>query len=87
MSPSYWSASKKANVMVETLPLPHARNALAKLNRGEYAGENGEPPGLTEELELREALEQRILDLESERAANDEAAHPAHPAHDEETNR
>ena len=78
MSPSYWSASKKAALIIEAMTLPHARNALAKMDRGEYVGSDGGPPSAQEAIELREALEQRILDIEAERATNDEASHPVH---------
>lgn len=76
MSPSYWSASKKAAVIIEAMSLPHARNALSKLGRGEYVGPDGGPPSTQDALEIREALEQRILDLEAERAANVPTPHP-----------
>lgn len=69
---SWYSSSKKQQQPVEQMTLPHARNVLAKLNRGEGVSEDGTPLHEQAEGELREALELHILELESRARANAE---------------
>lgn len=67
----WFSASKNGEVPVATMSLPQAKNCLAKLNRGEATGPDGKELPFGAVLVVRDALEQRILDVEAERAEND----------------
>ena len=56
----FWSASRKGYVAVEDMSFHHARNALAKLDRGDYLNEQGEAPGAVDTVELRNALQRQV---------------------------
>lgn len=67
----WFSASKGGEVEIATMSAPQARNCLAKLNRGEATGPDGKELPFGAVLVIREALEQRILDVEAERRADE----------------
>ena len=56
----WWSESRKGYQSVEDMGAHHARNALAKLDRGDYFNEAGEAPGVVETVELRSALQRQV---------------------------
>ena len=70
---SWFSASKNGEVEIATMSAPQAKNCLAKLNRGEATGPDGKRMPFGAESVVREALEQRILDVESARKADEQA--------------
>lgn len=70
---SWFSASKNGEVDIATMSAPQARNCLGKLNRGEATGPDGKRLPFGAELVVREALEQRILDVEAARKADEDA--------------
>lgn len=70
---SWFSASKGADVEIATMSAPQARNCLGKLNRGEATGPDGKRLPFGAEQVVREALEQRILDVEAARKADEDA--------------
>ena len=67
---SWFSTSKGADVEIEAMSAPQARNCLGKLNRGEATGPDGAELPFGAVLVIREALEQRILDCDAARAAD-----------------
>lgn len=69
----WYSASKGAEVEIATMSAPQARNCLAKLNRGEAVGPEGKELPFGAVLVIRDALEQRILDVEASRRADEVA--------------
>lgn len=69
----WYSASKSGEVEIATMPLPQAKNCLAKLNRGEAVGPDGKRMPFGAELVVREALESRIIEVEAQRRADEQA--------------
>ena len=53
---TWWSSGKRMTIEVETMNQFHARQALAKLERGDYFGEGGDAPTPDESEALRNAL-------------------------------
>ncbi len=51
-----WFSEKKGVVDIGTMNEHHARNALAKLRRGDYFDAGGNPPSADEYAELEAAL-------------------------------
>jgi hypothetical protein len=70
---SWFSASKGGEVEIATMSGPQARNCLGKLNRGEATGPDGEKLPFGAEQVVRDALEQRILDLDAQRELDSQA--------------
>jgi hypothetical protein len=65
----WFRESKREYIEVETMNGHHARNALAKLDRGDYLDEDGNPPSVQEHITLRSELQRRITDLDQEQAS------------------
>ena len=67
---SWFSTSKGGEVEIAGMSAPQAKNCLAKLERGEATGPDGKRLPFGAEQVIREALEQRILDVEAARKAD-----------------
>ena len=68
-APKWYSAKDGTHVPVDEITYFHATNALAKLDRGDAFGPDGEPYGPVDTITLRNALQRRIG--ETQRMADD----------------
>jgi len=64
-----WHSESKGDVEVATMNVHHARQALAKLERGDYLDDEGNPPSAQEHITLRSELQRRITDLDQQAAS------------------
>lgn len=60
----WFSEGRKQHVEVGEMNAHHARAALAKLERGDYFDEDGNPPSVQDTITLRSELSRRIRDTE-----------------------
>lgn len=60
----WFSEGRKQQVEVGEMSAHHARNALAKLERGDYFDEDGNPPSVQDTITLRSELQRRVRETE-----------------------
>ena len=58
----WWSAKAGQHVEVGEMNHYHAKAALAKLDRGDYFGHDGQPLGAMDTITLRSALQRRVAE-------------------------